>query len=494
MSYSKYTQKERRKVMDKQELSAKKELLKTLMKCPHRKLEETIPVFKTALEKDPLFTGKCFYAMTLDEFNQIRDLEESGIAHLLTSPHPEHREAGRVVFQGLEPYRAFRVSSFVREKMKPNRQVKGAVIDYLTALEANRRRFDGAAKVAASKLHKMYEFYHIKPGKLAQEILFEKKTPDGEIDILEVLRNTDDPTEQAALIVTNKIPYRQATSVIKKLTPAVWVALIEIMTVSEALNARANIESSGILKDEVIRGMYETKLAKAATDKRVSTSTIGERKSVKGSDERLNTILKTAEQTKIDTTIGITEDVLLAVDVSGSMQSAIELAKRIGPYLASVCKGHLELVCFNESAVVVNYGKGTIEDFRKGFSLIRANGQTSLGVALKKVIKEGFTPEIMIYITDQGENHPPYLADVYKTEKLSTRAIFINVPNGQHNVAQILEKSGIDVSEFEFTSAVDSKGWYVDMNNFSTLLSKGGYADLVEKIMDLQLPKRILAK
>ena len=478
--------------MEKKELSAKKELLKTLMKCPHRKLEETIPVFREALKNDPLFAGKCFYAMTLPEFNQIRDIEESSIAFLLTSPHPEHREAGRVLFQKLEPFRAFRVATFVRKDLKPNRQAQGAVTDYLRTIELNPRRFDGAARVAGTKLHKMYEFYHVHPSQRAQEVLFLRKTPEGEVDILDVLKNTVDPADQAQLIIDNKIPYRQATSVVKNLTPAIWVALIEVMTTTEAVNARATVEASGILNDKAIRELYEKKLAKAATDTRVSTSSLGERKSVKGTDERLNKIIKDAEQTKVDTTAGINEDVLLAVDISGSMQSAMELAKRIGPYLATVCKGKFELVCFNESAVIVDYGKGTLDDFRKGFSLIRANGSTSLGSALKKSITEKFIPDIMILVTDQGENHPPYLEDVYKElkKKSDVRFIFINVGSMSHLVAEKLEALGADISEFEFTASVDTKGWYVDMNNFSTLLSKGGYADLVEKIMDLKLPKR----
>jgi len=270
----------------------------------------------------------------------------------------------------------------------------------------------------------------------------------------------------------------------------VWVALIDVMSVSEAINARASVEASGILNDKTIRVLYETKLAKAGTDKKVAGSTLGERKSVKGKDERLNEIIKNAEQTKVDNTIGITDDVLLAVDISGSMQSAIELAKRIGPYLATVCKGKLDVMCFNETAVRINYGKGTIEDFRKGFSLIRANGQTSLGSALMKSIADKFIPDIMIIVTDQGENHSPRLETVFNAAKSDLRFIFINVPNAGDVVAKQLEAAGADVSEFSFDVDVDSKGWYSSLDNFSTLLNKGGYDTLVQRIMDLRLPVR----
>ena len=477
--------------MDKVELSAKKELVKSLMRCPHRKLDETISTFQSVLDKDPLFAGKCFYALTFDEFNKIRDLEDSAIAFLLTSPHSEHRDAGRILFQRLEPFRAYRVSKFMKESLKRNRQSNGAVKDYLKTIESNTKRLDGAVKVAASKLHYMYEMYHYPASDRAKNLIFDRKAPEGEVDILEVLRNTNSPEEQAEIIVANKIPYKQATSVIKSLTPAVWVALIEVMSVPEAVNMRAAVEKSGILTDSSIRKLYETKIASAATSKKVASTTLGERKSTKGKDESINKIMKEAEQKKIDTGLKITADTAIFIDCSGSMGIAIEMAKAVCPHIASLCDARLAVYCFNDSAWNVKYTTGTIEDFRKAFNLIRANGGTSLGAPLKKCLVDGFTPEQLIFITDQGENQHPMLADVIKETKLQNdlRAVFINTADN-HMVAEQLERLGVDVTEFEFRSNLQTPGWYADMDNFSTLLTKGGYTDIVEKILTLELPTR----
>lgn len=470
------------------ELSAKKELLRLLMRCPHRNLEETIPIFKSALDKDPLFSGKCFYALTLSEFNQIRDLAESSCAFLLTSPHSEHREAGRICFQKLEPYRAYRVSAFARKQLKPNRQVRGAVIDYLRALELDKKRFDGAVSVAGSDLHRMYEFYHIEPSPRAQSILFDRKLPEGEVSPILLLRKAVTPEEQAKIIVEHRIPYRQATSVLKAMTPAVWVALIEVMTPAEALNLRASIEKSDILKDPDIRELYEKKLGCVATSKRVATSTITERKSAKGKDERLDTILSKARQEKIDKGARISDDTLIAVDCSGSMEPAIEAARRICPHIASLCDAKLAVYCFNDTAWKLDYGKGTFEDFQRAFKLIRADGQTSLGCALKKAITDGFVPEQAVFITDQCENRSPRLADVFKVSGGDTRFIFMNF--GSNDVAQQLESAGAEVTEFTINVSVDTPGWYSLLDNLRPLLTKGGYTQLVEKIMALVLPKR----
>jgi len=52
------------------------------------------------------------------------------------------------------------------------------------------------------------------------------------------------------------------------------------------------------------------------------------------------------------------------------------------------------------------------------------------------------------------------------------------------------ERVGADVSEFEFTARLDTPGWFSSMDNFVTLLTKGGYIELVSRIMELELPTR----
>jgi len=472
------------------ELSAKKELLRSLMRCPHRKLEETIPVFSGALGRDPFFAGKCLYALTLRDYNQIRDLGEAAVAFLLTSPHPEHRDAGRVCLQELEPYRVYRVGNFIRQHLRPNRQVKGAIVDYLRRLESDKKRFDGAAAVARNNLHKLYEFYHIQPAERAQAILFDRRVPEGEVDPILLLRKAATPEEQAKVIVDYRIPYRQATSAVKGMTPAMWVALIEVMTPAEALNLRGRVEKSGILKDREIRKLYEKKLALVAKSQRVATSTITERKSARGTDERLEGIVSKARQEKIETGARITVDTLVAVDCSGSMEKAIEASRRMCPHIASLCDAGLAVYCFNEAAWRLDCGGGTFEDFQKAFKLIRADGSTSLGSALRKAVSDGFVPEQAIFITDQNENHPPALVDVYKGNE-DVRFVFLNLGSPRTSkVAQQLEGAGAEVTEFEFDAEPDTSGWYSAMDNFMPLLTKGGYLQLVEKIMSLELPRR----
>lgn len=479
---------------NKQELSAKKQLLQGLMRCPHRELGQTIPVFSNALEKDPLFAGKCLYALTLPDFNKIRDLAESGIAFLLTSPYPEHRTAGRILFQPLEPYRAYRVARFVRNDLKKtNRQVKGAVLQYLRTIEGNTARFDRAVMVARKPLHQMFEFYHIKPSARTQAILFEGRVPEGEIDIIKLLKEAPSPEEQAKLIVEHKVPYRLATSVLKAMTPAIWVALIEIMTPVEAVNARASVERSGILEDSRIRKLYERKLEKSKRADKVSVAHLAERKSARGTDEGLEKIVQEARQEKVDKAARITLNTLIAVDCSGSLEEAIAIAKRLCPMVASICDGEMRVYCFNDVAWPLEFKGTTLKEFESAFRMIKADGATCLGAALKRATDEGFVPEQAVYVTDQGENRRPELAEVYQqllTANMDPRFIFVTLPgyDMSDKVVRALERVGADVVDYRVDTKVGRASWYSEMDNVLPLLAKGGYMEIVEKIMALELP------
>jgi len=476
-----------------QELSAKKKLVQSLLRCPHTDLTQTVPVFSEALEQDPLFAGKCFYALTLDEFNRIRDLEEAGIAFLLTSQYPEHRTAGRCLFQDLEPYRASRASRFVRRDLKPNRQAKAAVLSYLRAIESDKKRFDGAVRVARKQLHQMYESYHVKPSQRAQSIIFDRKIPEGDVDVVKLLRDAKGPEEQARLIVEHRIPYRLATSTLKAMTPAIWVALIEVMSPTEAVNARASVEKSGILGDDRIRKLYESKIEAAAGVAKISVSHLSERKSARGTDKGVEEKIQKVRQEKIDKSARIKMDTLVAVDCSGSMETAIEVAKRVCPQIAAICDAGLAVYCFNDTAWPIKFSGATLQDFEGAFRMIKAGGPTAAGLSVEKAIRDGFVPEQVVIVTDQGENRPPFVHEVYKKsmdDGIDIKFIIITLPGFDRTdrMHAGLDRAGADVVNFDLDTNVQTSAWYAELENVIPLLTKGGYVELVEKIMALELP------
>lgn len=494
-------------------------LWQQLFRCPHRKLEEAKPTFEEILERDPLFAGHAFHALAIStgdvklesllpiyrkalkghypprqKFNAIRDLGELGCAHLLSSPHREHREAGRCDFQVLEPYRAGKVAFYIRGHLKVNRQVQGAVTDYLRALEANDRRFDGAVLRARETLHHLYEFFHVKPSPRAQAMLFDNEPPPGSLPwLLKELTRAEEPGAQARLIAEHKIPYTVATAVIKHLTPAVVVALIEAMSPVEAVNARGWLERGGWLKDERIKQFYLEKVAQTAQDHRASVTTMKERASAKGRDEAVEAAIQEARDRKIREGARIKRDTLLAVDVSGSMQAAIEVAKRLGALIAPLCDAELKVICFREYATPLETKGQTLQAWEEAFRLIKADGRTSLGCALEKALSEGFYPQQVIYVTDQGENTPPQLAQVY--QRLQGQGqdpifVFLNVRSGHEGVSQHLEEAGARVAVFHLDEDMSQPGWYVSLEQLIPVLTGEGPIHLVDRILALELPCR----
>lgn len=481
--------------MDRQEQSARRLLLQKLLTCPHRKLEEATPVFQEALQRDPLFTGKACYALTMPEYNRIRDLEEVAIATLLTSPFAEHREAGRVLFQKLEPYRAARCAFYIRNSLKKvNRQVKGAVEEYLRALEANPKRFDGAALRARKNLHRLYEFFHIKPGPRAQAILFENKPPeDSQLYWVKALARTQDPAEQAKIIVAHKIPLTVATAVIKALTPAVVAALIEVMSPQEAINSRSWLEKGGWLQDARLKQLYLDKLEQATEYERVSVAAIKERKSAQGQDDEIGAKLAAIAEKRIQTGARITRDTLLAVDVSESMTEAIEVAKRLGSMIAPLCDAKLQVICFREHAFALEVKGKTLADWEEAFKMVRADGSTSLGSALAAAWKSGFIPEQAIFITDQEENSRPFLCNVYNQmlkDGHDPAFIFVNIRSDCREVSDALERARARVQVFDFNEDMSRPGWWVSLDQVITVLAGEGPPSIVDRIMALELPRR----
>ena len=507
--------------MTQETRSARALLWRQLFRCPHRRLEEAKPTFEEALERDPLFAGHAFHALAIstgdaelkgllppyrrafegkypprESFNKIRDLGELGCAHLLCSPHREHREAGRCDFQLLEPYRAGRVAFYVRAHLKVNRQVQGAVRDYLRALEANERRFDGAVLRARRTLHHLYEFFHVKPSPRAQAVLFDDKPPEGSLPHwVKVLARVEDPTEQAKLIAQHKIPYTVATAALKHFTPAIVVALIEAMTPVEAVNARGWLERGGWLRDERIKALYLEKVEQAARDERASVAAMRERESAKGRDEAVEAAIQKAREAKIREGARIQRDTLLAVDVSGSMHAAIEIAQRLGALIAPLCDGELRVICFREHAILLEVkGEGqTLQDWEEAFRLVKADGGTSLGCALERAVSEGFLPAQAIYVTDQGENTTPYLAQVYRRlleQGHDLIFVFLNVHSDYEGVSEQLEEAGARVAVFHFDEDMSRPGWYVALEQLIPVLTGEGPIHLVDRLLALELPAR----
>src|SRR5262249_41352538 len=142
---------------------------------------------------------------------------------------------------------------------------------------------DNVVMHARKPLKALYASLRIKPGEYAQQVLFDNDPPaDSRLFVLKQLAKTEDPAEQARLIVENKVPYRVAVSGLKHVTPSVLAALVAAMSPQELLNNLASLKKRGAMDNKDLRELIEAKLQQAKTDKRVSA--LKTREAVKSAD------------------------------------------------------------------------------------------------------------------------------------------------------------------------------------------------------------------
>ncbi len=137
-------------------------ILDSFLISTHKHLEEIVPIHREFLEKDPIFYGHL--AVWVQSHIDIRNHKELFVTFLLTSPLPQHKEAGFVLIQKFPPYGVNRIISQIRENLKKNisRIGKKVVKYYLEQREKDINWFDGAVLRQRKALKSLYARLHIK--------------------------------------------------------------------------------------------------------------------------------------------------------------------------------------------------------------------------------------------------------------------------------------------------------------------------------------------
>lgn len=475
------------------ETDVRVQILNSFLTTPHRKLEELAPLHTSALERDPLFYGHL--APWYFEKGEVRDHKLLFVAHLATSEYPEFREAAWVLLQGLAPYEVARVLDHTKKVIgKTPRSFKGAIVHYLKTREENIRQFDGAALRARNDLKHLYASLRIKPGQRAQAILFDEQPPaDSPLFALKNLARAESAEEQARVIIESKIPYTTAVGAIKQVTPVVLVALINAMSPQEVINNMASLKKRGAMDNADVKALIDQKLAAATTDKRVST--MKAKKAIQAAQldaETERTLTEITDQ-RVAAKVEIKRATALFVDKSGSMSQAIEVAKQLAGLISAVTTAAFYVYAFDTAAFEIKAKapegqRPALSDWEKVFRFIKADGGTSIGAPLAKMIRDNIYVEQLLIVTDEGENTAPYLADAWVEycEKMhaAPAVIVVQVGGSYDPFGQRLQAKGIEVTRYRFS------GDYYSIPNMLPLLAMPSKAELVELIMDYSLPER----
>jgi hypothetical protein len=510
-------------------------LLNTLLTTPHRKLEEIWPVHRDMVAGDPRFYVRL--AAWYGDHGDVRDHKEMFVITLVLSDFAGHRDTGLAMLRELPPYQVVRVVDFihgrkttrtVREKVakkaakgareakskrakqqaasgaaapakkvtesfglfqNPPRSLKTEVQRYLRERELEPDWFDGSVLQARKAIKRLYAVLHIKPGVRAQKILFDEEPPaDSRVYALKQLAKADSPAEQARAIVENAIPYRVAASVVKQMTPAVLMALIDRMSAQELINNVASLKKRGAMENAELKAMIDQKLEAAQTGARVSAFKAGKAMEAANVSAETRAKLEKVADTQIKAKGRIKRPTALLIDKSGSMELAIELGKRIGAMISTVCEEALFVYAFDTVAYPIERGGNDLASWERALAGIKAGGGTSCGVALEYMrIKKQYVEQIIL-VTDEGENtvplFAPTLAKYREAVKADPTVCIVRTPGASATVTTACQRAGVAVDVFEFG------GDYYSLPNLIPLLAKPSRLELLMEIMEYPLPVR----
>ena len=472
-----------------QEQDVRLQMMNTVLTTPHRDLEAVAGVHASALESDPIFYGHL--AAWYQRHGDVRDHKEVFVGNLLTSDLAVHRSAGFVMLQRLAPYQVARVVDYMKQvRGKVPRSARTAIVRYMRHREANTRQFDRAALRARRAMKHLYASLHIKPSARADAILFKDEPPVDTLAYkLKRLAKETDPTAQAHVIVEFGIPFTIAIGAVRDVSPPVLVALIHAMSPQEVMNNLNALDRKGAFEHEAVKALIEQKFEQAVKDERVATLKTKVAKEATGKlDASLTQKLDDVAQKKLMAKGTIKRPTALLVDKSSSMDTALEVGRRMASMISTVCTSDLFVYAFDTLPYEITPKGHTLAHWEAAFTGIKANGCTSVGAAVEAMRLRKQVVEQIIVVTDQGENTHPYfvpaLQDYAQTMGDTPDVILVNVGNASDFTEAAMKRAHLPVSTFTF------EGDYYSLPSLIPMLARPSRLELLLEILSTPLPQR----
>lgn len=573
------------------------EMFATLLRTPHRMVDEVLQIHRDQFARDPDFYGRLATWATHLQNNSVRDVNHAFIAMLFTSEYQEHRDAAYVMLQELPPYEVWQIlnlytgydeivrwSSISGKKLPENKKfgvtlerakyaknhalagqliprkavtltdkvqkqlvakgkvsreqkeyyvdtyllhhqglgrknVRGtmrqAIRTYLRYRERpeNQRQMEGAMLRAWDMMRRLYSKTNTLPMNdeeswINQYLFKGRKTTDGtRFHSLRQLSLTNDPIQQAEIILDAKLPLPLAINLVKSFTPSVWVALITVATPQELLQHLGMMQKKGVFDNTDLKALVESKLSEVQS-KKVKVDALKAQHAVaavKGLDEDIVSSAKQVTDSQLKFHGKITAKTALLIDKSASMEKAIDMGKEIGATIAQSCEKGNEPICYLFDAspvpVIWNAADGDTNkksSWDKKLKMVRANGGTNPAGVIRAMISQNTRVEQIVLVTDEGENTVGMFASQLKDYErhFGTMPNIVIVRVGDstvsypYGVSDVMEKScraaGIEVEVLDCTKS-DS----VSIPNLLQMLSRKSIFDLVLEIRQLPLPSRV---
>ena len=460
-------------------------LLNSLLTTPHRELTKLQSVHSNIITNDPILYKHlaCWY----EKNGEVKDHKELFVANLCLN-NVKNRDIGLALLNKLPPYQVRRVVDFIRKDLNKNipRSLRTTIQKYLRNRENDEAWFSSSVLSARKHLKRLYALLKIKPSSLAQDVLFDNVYPENTIIYtMRVLAKTDNPTEQAKIIMQNKLPYRLVSSVVKKMTPPVIFSLVKSMSDAELVNNLSSLKRRGAFNNNEIKTFILERLEKAKDSKNLAT--LKSLKAVKSKNlEEVSSELMSISEAQTKYKGKITRPTALLIDKSASMRESIEIGKQLGTMIGSVCE--TDFYCYAFDSIAYNIrpeDSASFESWNKEFEDIKPSGRTSCGVGIYKLSVENQKVEQIIMVTDEGEcASPRFLTSLneYSDKFEKPDLVMIRCGSSRHRIlTDMAIRNGYNVDEWEFD------GDYYSLPNLLTFLTRKSKVDLLMEIMSYPL-------
>lgn len=380
--------------------------------------------------------------------------------------------------------------------VQARRQAEGVLNDWIKALSNEPAWFDSVAILNRANLNDVITHYHAKLDERANGILFARDYPEDSVfSVIRRIVQSDNAQAKCELAIGAKLPLQVATSILGELNadgaPAqnrtmYGVTIVALMTPAQATNMAQWFEQSGLMEIPEVKKVY---LEKVAKDTKRGIAAREGRESAKAQTQEVKDAQAKATVKAIAKAAKIENDILLCVDKSQSMTSALVRAVEVGAHIAPYCAGNLKVVVFNDTAAEIKIKPGERSDinaWRRAFALERATGGTSMMMALKVGLADGYRPAEIVFITDGEEVSNQRVASSWRFEA-DYRPRFTILKVGNYNTAfeKALKGLGLDVTVLDDPIGKEGLDTVAE-----SLMGKRGLST-IERIMETELPARV---
>lgn len=473
----------------------KKTIVTELTRSSHGDLASYLPVGRTALREDPAFFAH------LISWNRINgSVRDSKVALPMVTigggeVNGEFVENADAHLLSLDPRSMVGALRFARESAIPGLKHRawdhtvGVVREYLRDREANRGAMERAIAAHRASIKSLFAITHTKPSPWTQRTLFMGDYSLG-APLLTAIRDLSKmpALEAAGTIIEQRIPFLTAKGALgaRVKEPALVLALIERMSPTELMTNAKSLESWGMNDVPELRAAFAAALEKAKGSKANVLKTSVAAGKVKS--EVVREALKATQEARLSR--DIEGDWLVLGDKSGSMHTAIDIARQVAAILARSVKGKVYLVFFDTSPYFHDVTGKTHEEIVALTRHMVAGGGTSIGCGLQMILDRKLSVDGITIVSDGGENSVPLFHETYAKYAKAMDAeptVYMYETDGEPNVLAARSRAfGFDMQ------VVQLRGLPIDHYSLPNLVQTMRVArySLIDEIMSTPLLKK----